>query len=291
MGSSPTATWRKSSTNVQSPALKSSAICLTPVFGGELDDDRGVHVARFETPLAARGCRVRCWKCGSESFTGGVWPSSASPRMGNTPSGLVGDNRDSARVCPPQITRLRPEIGVVSLLSCWLISIDLLRSSSMLRRLPSTSSTAGEFWSEMLCRSGSPLTIALRFLTESNAPHCFLSRVSSASAFLRSSRSSSTRLSWEAMAWMKSLASVGDLSKGVSLGVGGKDGIVVEMGVGLDGACVGRAIGSVRESLFELREVVDKDRVERAPNDDGGDSKASSAEGGGIISDLESFDA
>lgn len=59
IGSSPTATWRKSSTNVHSPALKSSAICLTPLFGGELDDDRGVQVARFDIPLAARGCRVR----------------------------------------------------------------------------------------------------------------------------------------------------------------------------------------------------------------------------------------
>lgn len=72
MGSSPTATWRKSSTNVQSPALKSSAICFTPLFGGELEDDRGVQVARFEIPFAARGCRVRFWKWGSESFIGRV---------------------------------------------------------------------------------------------------------------------------------------------------------------------------------------------------------------------------
>lgn len=195
-------------------------------------------------------------------------------------------------MCPPRITRLRAEVGVASLFSCWLMSMDLLRSSSMLRLLPSTSSTAGEFWSEVLCRKGSPLTIAFRFRTESNAPHCFLSRESSASAFFRSSRSSRTFLSCAAMAWMKSFASVGDLTRGVSLGVGGKEGIVVEMGVGLEGACVGRAIGSVRDSLFELREVVDSDRVERAPNDEGGDSKASSVGGGGsdTVSDLESLD-
>lgn len=143
----------------------------------------------------------------------------------------------------------------------------------------------------MFCRKGSPFTIAFRFLTESNAPHCFLSRVSSASAFLSSSRISRTLLSWAAMAWMKSFASVGDPTVGVSLGVGGKEGIVVEMGVGLDGACVGRAMGSVRDSLFELRDVVESDRVERAPKEDGGDSKASSVGGGGIVSDLESFDA
>lgn len=109
MGSSPTATWRRSSTNVQRPALKSSAICFTPLFDGEFDEDRGVQVARFDIPLAARGCRVRFWKCGSESFTGGVWPSKGSSRIGKPPSGLVGDNRDRARVCPPRMTRLRPE--------------------------------------------------------------------------------------------------------------------------------------------------------------------------------------
>lgn len=92
------------------------------------------------------------------------------------------------------------------------------------------------------------------------------------------------------MAWMKSFASVGDLTVGVSFGVGGKDGSVVEMGVGLDGAWVGSAIGSVRDSLFEFREVVDADRVERAPKDEGGDSKASSVSGGGSVSDLESLD-
>lgn len=143
----------------------------------------------------------------------------------------------------------------------------------------------------MLCRKGSPFTIALRFLTESKAPHCFFSRVSSASAFLSSSRISNTLLSWAAMAWMKSFASVGDLTIGVSLGVGGKEGIVVEIGVGLDGVCVGRAIGRVRDSLLELRDVVDSDRVERAPKEDGGDSKASSVDGGGTVSGLESFDA
>lgn len=70
MGSSPTATCLKSSTNVHSPDLKSSAICFMPALEGELDEDRGVQVARFETPLAASGCLVRFWKWGSESFTG-----------------------------------------------------------------------------------------------------------------------------------------------------------------------------------------------------------------------------
>lgn len=59
MGSSPTATCRRSSTKVHSPVLKSSAICFMPMFGGDADEERGVHVARFDMPLAARGCRVR----------------------------------------------------------------------------------------------------------------------------------------------------------------------------------------------------------------------------------------
>lgn len=42
MGSSPTATWRRSSTKVHSPALKSSAICFTPLL---------------ELGLAERGCQ------------------------------------------------------------------------------------------------------------------------------------------------------------------------------------------------------------------------------------------
>lgn len=98
------------------------------------------------------------------------------------------------------MTRRLPELGVPSLFSCWLIIIVLLRSSSILRRVASTSSVAGELCTDWVDRNGSPLTMALRFLTESNAPHCFLSRVNSASAFFRSSRISNTRLSWAAMA-------------------------------------------------------------------------------------------
>lgn len=163
----------------------------------------------------------------------------------------------------------------------------------MLRLLASTSSTFGEFCEETFERSGSPFTIALRFLTESNAPHCLLSRANSASAPLSSSRNSRTLLSCAAIAWIKSLASVGDRTVGVSLGVGGNEGAEVEMGVGLEGAFDGNAIGKVSDSLFELRDVVDNERVERAPKEDGGDSKASSVGGGGgggIVSEEESLD-
>lgn len=171
--------------------------------------------------------------------------------------------------------------------------MDRLRSSSMLRLFVSTSSTLGEFCKELLVRSGSPLTIAFRFLTESKAPHCFLSRANSASAPLSSSRSSRTLLSCAAMAWIKSFASVGERTVGVSLGVGGKEGAVVEMGVGLDGALEGRAIGRVSDNLFELRDVVDKERVDRAPKEEGGDSKASpmgGGGGGGMASEEESLE-
>lgn len=170
--------------------------------------------------------------------------------------------------------------------------MDRLRSSSILRLFASTSSTFGEFCKETLVRSGSPFTIALRFLTESNAPHCFLSRANSASAPLSSSRSSRTFLSCAAIAWIKSFASVGDRTVGVSLGVGGKEGAVVEIGVGLDGAFDGKAIGKVNDNLFEFRDVVDNERVDRAPKEDGGDSNASSVGGGGggIASEEESLD-
>lgn len=60
MGSSPTATWRRSSTNVHSPALKSSAICFTPLFGFGLVE-RGAHEARLFSCEAVSGVtRPRC---------------------------------------------------------------------------------------------------------------------------------------------------------------------------------------------------------------------------------------
>lgn len=93
------------------------------------------------------------------------------------------------------------------------------------------------------------------------------------------------------MACMKSLASVGDLARGVAPGVGGMQGTVVEMGAGRGGPC-GRAMGSVKESLLELREVVERDRVERVPEDAGGESKYCSTGGvcgGRIVSDLDVF--
>lgn len=52
-------------------------------------------------------------------------------------------------------------------------------------------------------------------------------------------------------------------------------------------------MGSVRDSLLELREVVESDRVERDPKDCGGELKNSSTVGGGdgcIVSDLDSRD-
>lgn len=51
----------------------------------------------------------------------------------------------------------------------------------------------------------------------------------------------------------------GDLSEGVSIGVGG----IEEVGVGLEGKLLGGAIGNVNDSRFEFREVVEVDRVDR----------------------------
>lgn len=67
---------------------------------------------------------------------------------------------------------------------------------------------------------------------------------------------------------------------------------MVEIGVGREGAFDGRAIGKVSDSLFEFRDVVDKERVDRAPKEEGGDSKASSVGGGGggMASEEESLD-
>lgn len=93
------------------------------------------------------------------------------------------------------------------------------------------------------------------------------------------------------MAWMKSLASVGDRTRGVSLGVGGKDGAFVLIGVGRDGWFDGGAIGKVNDNLFEFREVVDNERVDRAPNEGAGDHRASSiGGGGGIVSGTEALE-
>lgn len=72
---------------------------------------------------------------------------------------------------------------------------------------------------------------------------------------------------------MKSFASVGDPAIGVSFGVGGKEGIVVVMGVGRDGIFDGGAIGRVSESLLEFRDAVESDRVDREPNDGAGDHR------------------
>ncbi len=47
----------------------------------------------------------------------------------------------------------------------------------------------------------------------------------------------------------------GDLSEGVSIGVGG----IEEVGVGLEGKLLGGAIGNVNDSRFEFREVVEVD--------------------------------
>lgn len=74
----------------------------------------------------------------------------------------------------------------------------------------------------------------------------------------------------------------------MSFGVGGKEGAVVVIGVGRDGSFVGSAIGKVSDSLFEFRDAVESDRVDRAPNDGAGDHKTlpSSIDmgGGGIDS-------
>lgn len=83
---------------------------------------------------------------------------------------------------------------------------------------------------------------------------------------------------------------MGDPAVGVSRGVGGKKGKVVEMGVGREGALVGRAMGSVRDSRFEFREAEERDRVERAPKEEGGESKAMSVGGSGVVSEREGRD-
>jgi hypothetical protein len=74
-----------------------------------------------------------------------------------------------------------------------------------------------------------------------------LSEVKSASARDNSSRSSSTRLSWAAIAIMNSFASAGE-EMPESIGVGGTDDMAEEVGVGRDGSLVGGAIGRVKES-------------------------------------------
>ena len=64
---------------------------------------------------------------------------------------------------------------------------------------------------------------------------------------------------------MKSFGSTGDISDGVSRGVGGYEATVDEVGVGRVEGPVGRLIGMgmVSERRFELREVTEPERMER----------------------------
>jgi hypothetical protein len=87
---------------------------------------------------------------------------------------------------------------------------------------------------------------------------------------------------------MKSVESTGDIREGVSSGVGGKAGVVVEAGVGRKGRAVGGMIGKVRDSLFVLLEVVEADRAERvsirSPMCEGGGEIGSSGKRRGLVS-------
>lgn len=67
------------------------------------------------------------------------------------------------------------------------------------------------------------------------------------------------------MAVIKSSGSTGDISDGVSRGVGGYEAMVDEVGVGREEGALGRAIGIgiVNERRFELRDVTDPERMER----------------------------
>ena len=112
-------------------------------------------------------------------------------------------------------------------------------------------------------RSGSTFLLSFRFLYASCVAHCFFSLDNSDSARLSSSRISSTRRSCAAIAVIKSFGSVGDVTNGVSRGVGGNEVAVVDAGVGREGYAVGGAIGSVSESRLVLRDAVDPDRVDR----------------------------
>lgn len=58
---------------------------------------------------------------------------------------------------------------------------------------------------------------------------------------------------------MNSFGSVGELRTDVSIGVGG----IEEVGVGLEGKLLGGAIGNVKESRLEFRDVVEVERVDR----------------------------
>lgn len=64
---------------------------------------------------------------------------------------------------------------------------------------------------------------------------------------------------------MKSLGSTGDISAGVSSGVGGLGAPFEDVDVGREGDAQGRAmgIGIVRDSRFELRDAPDSDLMER----------------------------
>lgn len=80
---------------------------------------------------------------------------------------------------------------------------------------------------------------------------------------------------------MNSLVPLGVFRAGLSIGVGGIEDDTADVGVGREGSLVGRAIGSVSESRFALRDAVEVERDWRvgeaasAPEGSGGGGMAS----------------
>ena len=165
-----------------------------------------------------------------------------------------GESRDSVRVCPPVMIFLLESRGVemdrrALLRSCSMLCLD----PSSLDVLPSTAT----LWRE---RSGSACLNSALFLILSWLAHCTFSLARPDSAFCNSSLSSRTRRSWPAIATKKPLGSAGDAV--ASIGVGGNDAEVEEVGVGRVESLefVPVATGKFRDRRFR-RGVCDSERM------------------------------
>lgn len=180
-----------------------------------------------------------------------------------------GDNRESARICCPE-NFLRTSFGISRLFLgvSRLVKAAFRLSSALWRGVLGTSSLAEGVTTACSGCNCSTFLISAFFLCASCSAHCLFNFAKSASAFSSSSFNSSTRLSWPANATKNPLESLGEVS-GNSTGVGGSEGTVDEVGVGLEEVGVGleeslvfvlEAIGKLKERRLEFRGVYDDAR-------------------------------
>jgi hypothetical protein len=186
-----------------------------------------------------------------DSFTG-------ANERGSLKLARSGDRSDKVRVWAPE-NFLRFSFGILRLPR----SAALRRSSSALCRVVMVGSSPLPPVTTV-CRGcrGSICLISAFFLCDSCDAHCLFRFFNSHSALVSSSFNSRTRLSWAASATRNPLESFGVPSGKMSAGVAGNDGMLDDVGVGLEDSLlfVVGATGKLRDNRFGLRGLYDNAR-------------------------------